>query len=160
MFFRKINNIPEFYMIFARKMPELPEKYFFPNFRWHVPPCPPCPMPPYGVRRKGLMIGVAVTSTISLLYNYRWHERLAKSVHRRSQLRVALPDVSDILRDLTTNMWCVLFFCLLKDFAYFASSLCVLSSGSALILCSETRRRRVLIIAVDLLLLLLLLLHV
>jgi len=44
IFFRKINNsgilhdfcpkMPEFYIIIARKI-------FFPNFRGHVPPCPP-----------------------------------------------------------------------------------------------------------------------
>jgi len=41
----KINKIPEFYMIFARKMPEfytrIGRKIFFPNFMGHVPPCPP-----------------------------------------------------------------------------------------------------------------------
>jgi len=37
IFFRRINKIPEFYMIFARKMPEfyiiIARKIFFPNFR-------------------------------------------------------------------------------------------------------------------------------
>ena len=42
---RKIVKIPEFYMIFVRKKPEfyiiIARKIFFPNFRGHVPPCPP-----------------------------------------------------------------------------------------------------------------------
>jgi len=41
----KNNKMPEFYLIFARKMPEffiiIARKIFFPNFREHVPPCPP-----------------------------------------------------------------------------------------------------------------------
>jgi len=40
----KINTIPEFYTIFARKMPEfciiIVRKIFFPKFGGHVPPCP------------------------------------------------------------------------------------------------------------------------
>jgi len=43
IFARKINKIPEFYMIFARKMPEfyiiIARKIFFPNFL-------KCPLPP------------------------------------------------------------------------------------------------------------------
>ena len=34
----KINKIPDFYIIIARKI-------FSPNFRGHVPPCPPSPTP-------------------------------------------------------------------------------------------------------------------
>ena len=34
IFARKINKIPEFYMIF------LPEKYIFPEFGWASAPCP------------------------------------------------------------------------------------------------------------------------
>jgi len=45
IFARKIDKIPEFYMIFARKMPEfyilIAIKIFFPNFRGHVPSLPP-----------------------------------------------------------------------------------------------------------------------
>jgi len=44
-FYRKINKIPEFDMIFARKMPELyviiARKYFSSNVRGHVPSCSP-----------------------------------------------------------------------------------------------------------------------
>jgi len=44
IFARKINRISDFYMIFARKMPEfyiiIARKIFFPNFWGHVPPCP------------------------------------------------------------------------------------------------------------------------
>ena len=53
---RKINKIPEFYMIFARKMPEfyiiIARKIFFPQFfggkdggGGHVPSLPPSLMP-------------------------------------------------------------------------------------------------------------------
>ena len=49
IFVREINKISEFYMIFARKMPEfdiiIAQKIFFPNFfgrgGGHVPPAPP-----------------------------------------------------------------------------------------------------------------------
>jgi len=44
IFARKIYKIPEFYMIFVRKMREfyiiIARKIFFLNFREHVPPCP------------------------------------------------------------------------------------------------------------------------
>ena len=49
-------QIPEFYMIFARKMSEfytiIAWTIFFPNFRRprHVPPCPPSPTPISPVR--------------------------------------------------------------------------------------------------------------
>jgi len=46
---RKINKIAEFYMIFARRMPEfciiIALKIFFQIFGGHVPPCPPSPTP-------------------------------------------------------------------------------------------------------------------
>jgi len=49
IFARKIDKIPEFYIIFARKMAEfytiIARKYFFPNFGGHVPPCLPSPTP-------------------------------------------------------------------------------------------------------------------
>ena len=42
---RKVNKIPEFYMIFAPKMPEfyiiIARKIFFPNFRGARAPLPP-----------------------------------------------------------------------------------------------------------------------
>ena len=45
MFSRKINQIPEFYMIFAWKTPEfyiiIARKYFFSNFRGARAPLPP-----------------------------------------------------------------------------------------------------------------------
>jgi len=44
LFARKINKIPEFYMIFARKMPEvyiiIARKIFLPKFRGHMPSLP------------------------------------------------------------------------------------------------------------------------
>jgi len=47
-FARKINTIPEFYMIFARKMPEfytiIARKIFSPEFGGHVPSLPPPPV--------------------------------------------------------------------------------------------------------------------
>ena len=51
IFFRKINNFREFYIIFAPKMPEfyikIARKIFFPIFLWgrHVPSLPPSPTP-------------------------------------------------------------------------------------------------------------------
>jgi len=43
IFTRKINKIPEFYVICARKMPEfylkIAQRIFFPNF-WDASPCP------------------------------------------------------------------------------------------------------------------------
>jgi len=50
-FARKVNKIPEFYMIFAGKMPEfyviIAREIFSPNFRGggHVPSLPPSPTP-------------------------------------------------------------------------------------------------------------------
>ena len=47
IFARKINTVPEFYVILARKMPEfymiIGRKIFFLNFWGHVPPYPPPP---------------------------------------------------------------------------------------------------------------------
>jgi len=46
---RKINKILQFYMIFARKMPEfyiiIARKICFANFEGHVPSLPPSPTP-------------------------------------------------------------------------------------------------------------------
>jgi len=47
----KINKLPEFYMTFARKMPEfyvIARKIFFPEFWGHVSPKSPTPMDPAG----------------------------------------------------------------------------------------------------------------
>jgi len=45
IFARKINKIPEFYIIFARKIPEfyiiIARKIFSPILGGHVPPLPP-----------------------------------------------------------------------------------------------------------------------
>jgi len=44
IFAQKFYKIPEFCMIFARKMPKfyiiIARKIFFPDFRGHVPSCP------------------------------------------------------------------------------------------------------------------------
>ena len=57
IFARKINKIPEFFMIFARKMPEfyiiIARKIFFSNFRGTRAPVPPSPMPMEGGKGRG-----------------------------------------------------------------------------------------------------------
>jgi len=49
IFARTFYKIPEFHMIFARKMPEfyviIAQKYFIPNFRGARAPVPPSPTP-------------------------------------------------------------------------------------------------------------------
>jgi len=55
-----INKIPEFHMIFVRKMPEyyliIARKIFFPNFRGHVPPLPPYPTPMCSMNHGGSIV--------------------------------------------------------------------------------------------------------